>query len=116
MVAAFAILRNCIRTGKSINQHFGFRLNYLSIGSTENRFQHISSFRLNQKMSSTGENKTAADGISETDAGEEVKTASQLKKEAKRLAKLEKFSKKQEQSKQNKPKEVYTDLLSIIFI
>lgn len=52
-------------------------------------------------MSSTGEDKPP------TAEGEDVtKTASQLKKEAKRLAKLEKFNKKQEQSKQAKPKEV----------
>ena len=57
-------------------------------------------------MSSTGEDKPP------TAEGEDVpKTASQLKKEAKRLAKLEKFNKKQEQSKQSKPKEVKTQYL-----
>ena len=106
MVAAFAVVRHyCIRLVRIekhiLRSHLGLhsiRRPSLSI--------HSSSFRFNQKMSSTEGNKPpTADGAIAKE--EDVpKTASQLKKEAKRLAKLEKFNKKQEQSKQAKPKEV----------
>ena len=47
------------------------------------------------------------DEISKTEDGGNIeKSASQMKKEAKRLAKLEKFSKKQEQAHQKAAKEV----------
>ena len=101
MVAVFAVCRHyCIRLVRLeysiIRNHFGLH----SI-RRQGLFIHSSSFTFNKKMSSTGEDKPP------TAEGEDVtKTASQLKKEAKRLAKLEKFNKKQEQSKQAKPKEV----------
>ncbi|XP_066910854.1 valine--tRNA ligase-like [Clytia hemisphaerica] len=107
MVVTFALLRNCIRQVNSsqffissIRSKHQFCLNG-SLGVP--RRQISSSYLiLTKKMSSTeGENRPPA----ENDCEEVVKTASQLKKEAKRLAKMEKFAKKQEQSKQNKPKE-----------
>ena len=80
------------------------------VGSRYNKCRSYSKQSISDQGS--GERKmvsTTTDEISKTENGvgrDVEKSASQLKKEAKRLAKLEKFSKKQEQAHQKAVKEV----------
>ena len=97
---------------KSINAKLA--IHYDNILKHKKQLVHVSSqykkccFNSKQSISDQGSRKrkmvsTTTDEIS---SGNVEKSASQLKKEAKRLAKLEKFSKKQEQAHQKAVNEV----------
>lgn len=102
--------RKCINA-KLVIQYDNFLKQNIQLVHVSSRYnkccshskQSISNQGRKRKMVSTAQ----TDEISKTEDGGNIeKSASQLKKEAKRLAKLEKFSKKQEQAHQKAAKEV----------
>ena len=102
--------RKCINA-KLVIQYGNFLKQNIQLFHVSSRYskccpypkQSISNQGRKRKMVSTAQ----TDEISKTEEGGNIeKSASQLKKEAKRLAKLEKFSKKQEQAHQKAAKEV----------
>ena len=102
--------RKCINA-KLVIQYGNFLKQNIQLVHVSSRYnkccsyskQSISNQGRKRKMVSTAQ----TDEISKTEDGGNIeKSASQMKKEAKRLAKLEKFSKKQEQAHQKAAKEV----------
>ena len=97
---------------KSINAKLA--IHYDNFLKHNKQLAHVSSrynkccFNSKQSISDQGirKRKMVSTTTDEISSGNVEKSASQLKKEAKRLAKLEKFSKKQEQAHQKAAKEV----------